>query len=168
MSSPHRSHPISRIPLFLLLALLQIIALFVLAYAPITWLREWFSLGSGLLGIGYGGIFTLAPTVVSVVWGIGGFGRNWGILTFSPGTLLPLPLLRFVLHYLLIVALGAIIFGLLYARDYDLHSPAPPAVCLGRECWKSTILSAAWSGLIAITLLWYIWRRNWERRGWLV
>lgn len=48
-------------------------------------LREWFALGSVFVGIGYGGIFTLAPTVVSVVWGIGGFGRNWGILTFTPG-----------------------------------------------------------------------------------
>ena len=42
-------------------------------------------MGSVMVGIGYGGIFTLAPTVVSVVWGVGGFGRNWGILTFSPG-----------------------------------------------------------------------------------
>jgi MFS family permease len=85
ISSPNRQHPISRIPLFLVLALLHVSALFLLSYAPITWLREWFLLGSILIGISYGGIFTLAPTVVSVVWGIGGFGRNWGILTFTPG-----------------------------------------------------------------------------------
>jgi MFS family permease len=86
MSSPHRNYPISRIPLFLLLCLLHVSALLFLGYAPVAWLREWFALGSVFVGIGYGGIFTLAPTVVSVVWGIGGFGRNWGILTFTPGT----------------------------------------------------------------------------------
>jgi len=85
VSSPHRSHPLSRMPLFLFLGLVHVVALFTLAYAPIPWLRQWFSMGSVLVGIGYGGIFTLAPTVVSVVWGIGGFGRNWGILTFTPG-----------------------------------------------------------------------------------
>jgi MFS family permease len=91
MSSPHRTHPISRIPLLLLLCLLQVSALLFLGYAPVAFLRDWFSLGSVFIGIGYGGIFTLAPTVVSVVWGIGGFGRNWGILTFTPGASPPLP-----------------------------------------------------------------------------
>jgi MFS family permease len=85
VSSPNRRHPKSRIPLFLILSLLHVFALFFLSYAPIEWLREWFSLTSILIGISYGGIFTLAPTIVSVVWGIGGFGKNWGILTFTPG-----------------------------------------------------------------------------------
>jgi MFS family permease len=88
ISSPSRAHPVSRIPLFIALALVHVSGLLLLSYAPVAWLREWFSLGSVLVGIGYGGIFTLAPTVVSVVWGIGGFGRNWGILTFTPGSLL--------------------------------------------------------------------------------
>jgi MFS family permease len=88
ISSPTRAHPVSRIPLFVALALVHVSGLLVLSYAPVSWLREWFSLGSVLVGIGYGGIFTLAPTVVSVVWGIGGFGRNWGILTFTPGSFL--------------------------------------------------------------------------------
>jgi len=66
------------------------------------------------------------------------------------------------------IALGAIIFGLLYAKVYDLHSPLPPAICEGRECWKATILAAAWSGLGAIALLWFIWRHSWNKRGWVV
>lgn len=86
VSSSHRARPSSRIPLLLALSICQVFALFVLAYSPVSWLREWFSVGSVLIGVSYGGIFTLAPTVVSVVWGIGGFGRNWGILTFTPGT----------------------------------------------------------------------------------
>ena len=88
ISSPSRAYPVSRIPLFVVLALVHVSGLLVLSYAPVSWLREWFSVGSVLIGIGYGGIFTLAPTVVSVVWGIGGFGRNWGILTFTPGSVL--------------------------------------------------------------------------------
>ena len=85
IASPNRRYPMSRIPLFLILSLLHVFALFFLSYAPIEWLRVWFSLTSILIGISYGGIFTLAPTIVSVVWGIGGFGKNWGILTFTPG-----------------------------------------------------------------------------------
>ena len=85
VSSPRRTRPTSRIPLLLLLSLCQVFALFLLAYSPMSWLREWFSVGSVLMGISYGGIFTLAPTVVSVIWGVGGFGKNWGILTFTPG-----------------------------------------------------------------------------------
>lgn len=85
LSSHTRRHPLSRIPLLLLLALVHVTALLILGYAPVQWLRDWFAVGSVMVGIGYGGIFTLAPTVVSVVWGVGGFGRNWGILTFSPG-----------------------------------------------------------------------------------
>jgi MFS family permease len=85
LSSHTRRHPLSRIPLLLLLSLVHVTALLLLGYASVEWLREWFAVGSLMVGIGYGGIFTLAPTVVSVVWGIGGFGRNWGILTFSPG-----------------------------------------------------------------------------------
>jgi MFS family permease len=85
MSSPNRSQSISRIPLFLFRGLVNAFALFLLAYAPIPWLQQYFSIGSILVGISYGGIFTLAPTIVSVVWGIGGFGRNWGVLTFTPG-----------------------------------------------------------------------------------
>jgi MFS family permease len=85
ISSPNRAYPTSRIPLFLILSLCHVSGLFLISYAPIPWLQEWFSIGTILVGIGYGGIFTLGPTVVSVVWGIGGFGRNWGILTFTPG-----------------------------------------------------------------------------------
>src|SRR5947207_15915201 len=55
----NREQPISRIPLFLSLALLQTLAVFILAYAPISWIRNYFSLGTALLGLGYGGIFTL-------------------------------------------------------------------------------------------------------------
>src|ERR1700721_1518912 len=73
MSSPNRKTPASRIPLFLILASIQTMALFILAYAPLTWLREWFILGTAVLGLGSGGIFPLAPPLVSVVWGVGGF-----------------------------------------------------------------------------------------------
>jgi MFS family permease len=85
MASPNRARPASRIPFLLFLSLTHVVALFLLAYSPIALLRNWFLIGSILVGIGYGGIFTLAPTVVSVVWGIDRFGRNWGFLTFTPG-----------------------------------------------------------------------------------
>lgn len=88
MASPNRRQPVSRIPLLLLLSSLHAAAFLLLAYAPVDWLRQWFVLGSVLIGISYGGIFTLAPTVVSVVWGVSGFGRNWGVLTFTPGLIL--------------------------------------------------------------------------------
>ena len=86
ISSPNRQHPASRILLMLFFCLLHMSAFLIISYVPIALLREWFSLASVFVGISYGGIFTLAPTIVSVVWGIGGFGRHWGILTFTPGT----------------------------------------------------------------------------------
>ena len=86
VSSPNRRHPASRMPLLLSLCLLHFSAFLIISYVPIAWLREWFSLASIFVGISYGGIFTLAPTIVSVIWGIGRFGRHWGILTFTPGT----------------------------------------------------------------------------------
>ena len=51
------------------------------------------------------------------------------------------------------LALGAIIFGLLYAHIYDIHSPAAPEICQGRECWSTAILTAGWAGLGATGLL---------------
>ena len=68
----------------------------------------------------------------------------------------------------LIIAIGAIIFGVLYARVYDVHSPPPPATCQGRECWQDTILAAAWAGLLATILLGSIWWWSWRKRGWMV
>ena len=68
----------------------------------------------------------------------------------------------------LIIALGAIIFGLLYARGYDAHSPPPPETCHGRECWQDTILAAAWAGVVATALLGSIWWWSWRKRGWTV
>lgn len=68
----------------------------------------------------------------------------------------------------LIIAIGAIIFGLLYARVYDVHSPPPPATCQGRECWQDTILAGAWAGVLATVLLGSIWRWSWQKRGWVV
>ena len=87
ISSPNRTNPISRIPLFFVLGSFHVFALFFLSYAPIPLLTRWISASTILIGLSYGGVFTLAPTVVSVIWGIGGFGRNWGILTFTPGKL---------------------------------------------------------------------------------
>lgn len=85
ISSPNRQHPISRVPVMLFFSLLHVSAFLIISYVPIAWLREWFTLASIFVGTSYGGIFTLAPTIVSVVWGIGGFGKHWGILTFTPG-----------------------------------------------------------------------------------
>ena len=160
ISLPSRQFPVSRMPLFLLLVLFHVLALFLLSYAPISWLRSWFSIGSILIGMSYGGIFTLAPTIVSIVWGIGGFGRNWGILTCTPGISMPT-------NIILIIALGAIIFGLLYAYVYDLHSPSPPAVCNGRKCWQLTLVSAGWGGLIAMVIFLLVWQ-NWRKREWII
>lgn len=159
----------SRVPFLLFLALAHVSALFLMAYAPIVWLRNWIPLASVLVGIGYGGMFTLVPTVVSVVWGINGFGRNWGFLTFAPGSFpsFMLPTIQRILIFF-VLALGAVIFGLFYARVYDLHSPPPPAICEGRECWRDAFLAAAWTGLIATVLLGCIWWMGWRKRGWIV
>jgi len=87
------------------------------------------------IGAGYGAVFCLAPTVVSVVWGTKNFGTNWGIVTMTP-------------------ALGAVVYGCLFAVEYDGHADANGG-CYGWGCARWSFVAMA--GSVAFAVLGWAW-----------
>ncbi|PUU76178.1 hypothetical protein B9Z19DRAFT_1130122 [Tuber borchii] len=69
---------------------------------------ENFWIVSSSIGAGYGAVFCLAPTVVSVVWGTQNFGTNWGIVTMTP-------------------AAGAMVFGSIFHCDVESFGAFVPS-----------------------------------------
>lgn len=59
---------------------------------------------SAMVGVSYGAVFTLFPTLCAMVWGVDILGSTWGLFLAAP-------------------ALGALVFGLVYAVQYDAHCP---------------------------------------------
>lgn len=59
---------------------------------------------SFLIGIAYGAVFTLFPTLSAIIWGVEILGSTWGLFLSAP-------------------AIGALVFGLFYAREYDSFCP---------------------------------------------
>ncbi|KAK9454166.1 major facilitator superfamily domain-containing protein [Dipodascopsis uninucleata] len=103
-----------------------------------------FWLVSILLGTGYGAIFTLAPTIVSIVWGAERFGTNWGVLFLFPAT-------------------GTIVYEAIYAAIYDRHT-INGNLCFGEQCYHLTFVITAISCLMAIFTWALVWRLGWARR----
>lgn len=57
-----------------------------------------------VLGMGYGGIFGLMPTVTLEWFGLGHFSENWGFVSLAP-------------------LIGGNVFSILFGRDFDSHVP---------------------------------------------
>lgn len=81
---------------------------------------------SVVVGIGYGTVFTVFPTLVATVWGVEIFGSTWGLFLAAP-------------------AIGAIVFGMLYALEVPIGLFACVAVgaggCVGtawRKYWSTS------------------------------
>lgn len=108
---------------------------------------ERFWVVSSFIGAGYGAVFCLAPTIVSVVWGIENFGTNWGIIAMTP-------------------ALGATVFGLIFAQGYDSHA-GKGGFCWGQECYKNSFVVMVGSVLLALVGWAWCWRGigGWKSRG---
>lgn len=103
---------------------------------------------SASIGAGYGACFTLAPTIVSVVWGTRNFGTNWGIVTTTP-------------------ALGATLFGALWGAVYDARADPDTGVCWGSRCARLSFGIMAGSVAVAIVGWAWAWRGpgGWKPRG---
>lgn len=108
-----------------------------------------FHLTSALVGIGYGGAFSLVPIIISVVWGVENFGTNWGIVAIVP-------------------AAGAALWGIVYSYGYqnaaDEGGGGGDGQCLGWKCygfWAMGCTLSVWGAILALTLAW----RGWRRRG---
>ncbi|KAF8474583.1 major facilitator superfamily domain-containing protein [Kalaharituber pfeilii] len=167
----HRKPTLSRMYLLVAFAALMCFAQLFVALGAVDQKPELFWIVSSAMGAGYGAVFTLAPTVVSVVWGVENFGTNWGIIAVAP-------------------AIGATLFGIIFAVNYDnaakgqrhlgnminafgalgsgtkagvqsTLADASNTVCYGRECYSTAFLIMGSS--IAVACMCWVWA--WRGRG---
>lgn len=98
------------------------------------------------IGAGYGGLFTVYPAIISIVWGTVDFATFWGCLATAP-------------------AVGSTVFGILYAKVYDSATfhQGQGALCVGRECFAASTFWFTVSNLAGVSILvlaTIIWRRR--------
>jgi MFS family permease len=106
-----------------------------------------FHLTTILIGFGYGASFSLAPLIISVVWGVENFGTNWGIVAMVP-------------------AVGAAVWGVVYSAGYEAATDPQygDGRCYGWRCYGFWAIGCTVSVWIAMGL-WMIAWRQWRRRG---
>ncbi|KAJ6264926.1 hypothetical protein Dda_1079 [Drechslerella dactyloides] len=144
---------VSRITLIITFTALMLVPYLLLSSGYIQVHPQQFYLISSLIGVGYGAVFTLSPTIVSVVWGVENLATNWGIIAMLP-------------------AGGASVFGLLFALVYDSEAGRQNSgehglgtgLCFGLKCYQGSFAGMAASCLLAIGLWMWAWR---GKGGWL-
>ncbi|PFH50680.1 hypothetical protein AMATHDRAFT_60672 [Amanita thiersii Skay4041] len=135
-----RKHFISRVAFLfgssLLLAATFFCAANFIQVQASTWIL---SLG---VGMSYGAVFTVLPSIVSAIWGIESFGRNFGLLMFAP-------------------FMGTPFFSYIYAFIAQSNKPADSNICYGRGCWQATFWIGHAVSLMAVSIsitLWFRWK----------
>ncbi|KAK3905618.1 major facilitator superfamily domain-containing protein [Staphylotrichum tortipilum] len=165
LSSP--AHPRSRIPsvsrvsFLLFFAALLSLGLAALAGGFAQDRGDRFWIVSGLVGAGYGAVFSLTPIIITVIWGVENFATNWGIVAMFP-------------------ALGATVWGLVYSAVYQTgaerqggsavggeSSNNSNLLCYGKECYAPAFWAMAASVWIACGLVLWAWKgkNGWAQRG---
>eukprot|EP00048_Salpingoeca_helianthica_P003528 m.68155 g.68155 ORF g.68155 m.68155 type:complete len:593 (-) comp12755_c0_seq2:42-1820(-) len=72
---------------------------------------------SVLVGIFFGGLLSLAPVIVSDLFGFAHFGTNWGVIVIAP-------------------AVCSLAMGAVYGRIYDQHADPVCHHCAGTSCYQ--------------------------------
>lgn len=149
---------ISRIAFLLFFALLMSLGLTFLASGAVQNHADRFWVVSGLVGAGYGAIFSLTPLVVAIIWGVENFATNFGIIAMLP-------------------AVGSTFWGLVYSGVYQAGAKATPLssdgsedddlFCYGKQCYSGTFWAEAVCVWIACVLVFYAWKGKggWKQRG---
>ena len=156
-SSPIRRITISRVVFLLFFAILLAIGLFFLASGVVQGHAERFWVVSGLVGAGYGAIFSLVPLIVTIIWGVENFATNFGIIATVP-------------------ALGAVFWGSIFSAVYEAaarNSQSAPGddsddvFCYGKECYAPTFWAQGLTVLLACLMLCWAWKgpSGWQQRG---
>ncbi|EGX93859.1 MFS monocarboxylic acid transporter [Cordyceps militaris CM01] len=154
---------ISRVAFLLFAAMTMSLGLAFLASGAAQNHPDRFWVVSGLVGAGYGAIFSLAPLIVTIIWGVENFATNFGIVTTLP-------------------ALGSTFWGLVYAAGYQTGAsqPSRPSgpddsvgdelFCYGKSCYSATFWGEAVTVWIASALLLWAWLGpgGWKQRGILI
>lgn len=153
-----RGFSISRVAFLLFFAALLSLGLAGLASGLMQGHGQRFWVVSGLVGAGYGAVFSLTPIIITVIWGVENFATNWGIVAMFP-------------------ALGATVWGLVYSAVYQAGADRsdPPSegegpqdnLCYGTECYAPAFWAMAASVWIACGLVLWAWkgRNGWAQRG---
>ncbi|KAA8899940.1 major facilitator superfamily domain-containing protein [Sphaerosporella brunnea] len=135
----------SRMSILFFFAGLMLVGFLLVASGRIHESPDLFWMVSSSIGAGYGAVFCLAPTVVSVVWGTKNFGTNWGIVTMTP-------------------ALGAVLYGCLFAAEFDGGVKEGETACIGLHCARYSFAAMA-ASVVAAVLGWAAVWRTWRQRG---
>lgn len=134
---------VSRVSLLLLLSAFCALGYLALASGLVQSNPSTIGIVTGIVGIGYGSLFTLAPIVASSVWGMHDFGRNWGIIEIAP-------------------AVGAGVWGLVYSWVYEhAKDNDGSGLCEGLECYKAT----AWGWALSVVGACLVWLWAWRGKG---
>ncbi|KZZ98768.1 Major facilitator superfamily domain, general substrate transporter [Moelleriella libera RCEF 2490] len=158
----HRPFKVSRIYFLLFFAILMSLGFFFLASGSVQNHADRFWIVSGLVGAGYGAIFSLVPLVVTIIWGVENFATNFGIIAMLP-------------------ALGSTFWGLVYSGVYQAgakRSMRPGAFeddehrlfCYGKHCYSGTFWAEGICVWVACLLVLFAWRGTggWKHRGVLI
>ncbi|KAL6901104.1 hypothetical protein GGI43DRAFT_422626 [Trichoderma evansii] len=162
-SSPLKRFAISRVVFMLFFAVLLAAGLLFLASGAAQNHADRFWIVSGLVGAGYGAVFSLTPLIVTIIWGVENFATNFGIIAMLP-------------------AFGSTFWGLVYSAVYEAGArsssanPSQPgddnggsddSVCYGKHCYAGTFWAEGVCVIIACFLLVWSWkgRGGWSQRG---
>lgn len=154
-----RRFSVSRVAFLLFFGILLSLGLVALASGFIQNHGERFWIVSGLVGAGYGAVFSLTPIIITVIWGVENFATNWGIVAMFP-------------------ALGSTTWGLIYSAVYQAGAKQPSDTaggggdeddifCYGTQCYAVTFWAMAVSVWLACALVLWAWkgRNGWSQRG---
>ncbi|OAQ69839.1 MFS monocarboxylic acid transporter [Pochonia chlamydosporia 170] len=165
-SSYHSSHrstalqrfSISRVAFVLFFAVLMSIGFIFLASGAVQNHADRFWVVSGLVGAGYGAIFSLAPLIVTIIWGVENFATNFGIIAMLP-------------------ALGSTFWGLIYSGIYQAGAKGSSTssgggddddlFCYGKHCYAATFWAEGICVWVACLLVLFAWKGKggWKQRG---
>lgn len=156
---PAPGFSVSRVSFLLFFAGLLSLGLAGLASGLVQGHGDRFWVVSGLVGAGYGAVFSLTPIIITVIWGVENFATNWGIVAMFP-------------------ALGATLWGLVYSAVYQAgakHGGSSPSegggeqdnLCYGEECYAPAFWAMAASVWVACGLVLFAWKgkNGWSQRG---
>lgn len=148
---------ISRVTVLIFFTLILSLGMAMLASGAIQNHDERFWIVSGLIGAGYGALFSTAPIIVTIIWGVENFGTNWGMVTTFP-------------------AIGNALWGSVYSAVYqagaDQNPKTPEAsdgdlFCYGSQCYATAYWAMATSVFIGSLCVLWAWkgRNGWSQRG---
>ncbi|KAK7998673.1 hypothetical protein PG991_015152 [Apiospora marii] len=147
---------ISRITLIVTAGIIISLGTLILATGAIQEHGDRFWMVSSLIGAGYGGLFSLMPIIVTIIWGVENFGTNFGIVALFP-------------------AIGSTMWGLIYSAVYEAgantSSPATHSeddtFCYGKKCYSLTFWAMTASIWVGCGMILWAWkgRNGWAQRG---